>query len=64
MNKDLLKLPEPSIEEQLSLIAEQVLHESLLEYKREKLRKEIDKSLQDRDKDEFIRLTTKLNNIS
>lgn len=64
MNKDLLKLPEPSLEEQLSLLAEQVLHESILEYKREKLRKEIDKSLQERNKDDFIRLTTELNNIS
>lgn len=64
MNKDMLKLPEPSVEEQLSLLAEQVLHESLLEYKREKLRKEIDKSLQQRNKDEFLRLTSELNKIS
>lgn len=64
MNKDLLNVPETSIEEQLSVLAEQILAESLLEYKREKLRKEIDLSLQERDKEKFLTLTSKLNNIS
>lgn len=64
MNKDLLKLPEPSIEEQLSMLAEQVLNESLVSYKKEKLKKEIDKSLKDRNKEEFLRLSSELNNIS
>ncbi|GIN61020.1 hypothetical protein J27TS8_10130 [Robertmurraya siralis] len=64
MNKDLLKLPEPSIEEQLSMLAEQVLNESLISYKKEKLKKEIDKSLQERNKEEFLRLSSELNNIS
>ncbi|MDQ0156632.1 IDEAL domain-containing protein [Robertmurraya andreesenii] len=64
MNKDLLNLPEPTTEEQLSLLAEQVISEALLEHRREKLRKEIDKSLQERNKDEFLRLTTELNKIS
>lgn len=64
MNKDLLNVPETLIEEHLSVLAEQILAESLLEYKREKLRKEIDLSLQERDKEKFLSLTTKLNNIS
>lgn len=64
MNKDLLNLPQPSIEEHFSLLAEQILSESLLEYKKEKLRKEIDQSLQERNKERFLRLTTELNNIS
>lgn len=63
MNKDLLKLPDPSVEEQFSLLAEQILNDSLLEYRREKLRKEIDISLQERNKDDFLRLTAELNNI-
>ncbi|MDF1509157.1 IDEAL domain-containing protein [Robertmurraya sp. DFI.2.37] len=64
MNKDLLKLPEPSIEEQLSMLAEQVLNESLISYRKEKLKKEIDKSLQERNKEEFLRLSSELKNIS
>ncbi|MEQ2525447.1 IDEAL domain-containing protein [Robertmurraya yapensis] len=64
MNKDLLKLPEPTVAEQLSVLAEQILNESLLEYRKEKLRKEIDQSLLERDKDEFLRLSSELNSIS
>lgn len=64
MNKDLLKLPEPSIEEQLSMLAEQVLNESLLEFKKEKLKKEIDRALRERNKEEFLRLSSELKNIS
>ncbi|WP_449619946.1 IDEAL domain-containing protein [Robertmurraya sp. Marseille-Q9965] len=64
MNKDLLKLPEPTVAEQLSVLAEQILNESLLEYRKEKLRKEIDQSLLERNKDEFLRLSSELNSIS
>lgn len=64
MKKDLLNLPEPQIEEELSKMAEEILNESLLEYKRKKLREEIDKSLQERNKQEFLRLTSELNNLS
>ncbi|TKC19430.1 IDEAL domain-containing protein [Robertmurraya kyonggiensis] len=64
MNKDLLKLPEPTVAEQLSVLAEQILNESLLEYRKEKLREEIDQSLQERNKDEFLRLSSELNSIS
>lgn len=64
MNKDLLKLPEPTVAEQLSVLAEQILNESLLEYRKEKLRREIDQSLQERNKDEFLRLSSELNSIS
>jgi uncharacterized protein YpiB (UPF0302 family) len=64
LNKDLLKLPEPSIEEQLSMLAEQVLNESLLEFKKEKLKKEIDRALRERNKEEFLRLSSELKNIS
>jgi uncharacterized protein YpiB (UPF0302 family) len=64
LNRDLLKLPEPTVEEQLSVLAEQILNESLLEYRKVKLRKEIDKSLQERNKEEFLRLSSELNSIS
>lgn len=64
MNKDLLNLPEPSVEDQFSKLAEAILKESLLEYRREKLRKEIDRTLKERNRDEFFRLTNELKNIS
>ncbi|WP_077213436.1 IDEAL domain-containing protein [Bacillus dakarensis] len=64
MEKDLIKSAKKLSEEELALMAEKVLNKSLLEYQKEKLRKEIDKSLQERNKEEFLRLTGELKRIS
>ena len=44
--------------------AEMVLNQALLDFRKEQLRKEIDRSLQDRNKEEFLRLTEELKKIS
>lgn len=64
MEKDLIKSAKKLNEEELAVLAEKVLNKSLLEYQKEKLRKEIDKSLQERNKEEFLRLTGELKRIS
>jgi uncharacterized protein YpiB (UPF0302 family) len=51
-------------ENDYSFIAELILNESLLEYRREKLRRKIDMTLKDRNKEEFLRLTEELKKIS
>lgn len=60
MDKDLLHVQDEMIEEQYSLVAEQILNKSLIDYKREQLMKEIDVTLRDGNKEEFIRLTEQL----
>lgn len=64
MRKDLLNLPEQISEEQFSVLAEQVLTQSILEFRKELLRKEIDKALIERNKEEFLRLTDELKSLS
>ena len=63
MEKRLLNSPEQS-EENVSLLAEQVLNQALKEYRKEKLREKIDEALTSRNKAEFIRLTDELKKIS
>ena len=40
------------------------LDKALLNFRKEQIRKEIDRSLEERNKEEFLRLTEKLKNIS
>ncbi|MBN8201139.1 MULTISPECIES: IDEAL domain-containing protein [Bacillaceae] len=63
MEKRLLNSPQQS-EENVSLLAEQVLNQALKEYRKEKLREKIDVALTSRNKEEFIRLTDELKKIS
>lgn len=63
MEKRLLNSPQQS-EENVSLLAEQVLNQALKEYRIEKLRKKIDEALTSRNKKEFMRLTEELKQIS
>ncbi|AND40169.1 MULTISPECIES: IDEAL domain-containing protein [Cytobacillus] len=63
MEKRLLNSPQQS-EENVSVLAEQVLNQALKEYRKEKLREKIDEALTSRNKEEFIRLTDELKKIS
>lgn len=63
MDKKLLFLPGKTIEEQFSLFAEEILNESLVNYKKEKLKKEIDKALEQRNKELFYRLSEELKSM-
>ncbi|MGG0788627.1 MULTISPECIES: IDEAL domain-containing protein [Bacillaceae] len=56
--------PQPEINVMDSEFAEMVLNKSLLNFRKEQIRKEIDQSLQDQNKEEFLRLTEELKNIS
>ena len=47
-----------------SKFAEMVLNKVLNDFLKEQLLKEIDRSLEDRNKEEFLRLTEELKNIS
>nr|WP_263328261.1 IDEAL domain-containing protein [Neobacillus sp. Marseille-Q6967] len=64
MEKRLLNSPQHSNENNDSVIAEMFLSSVLQEFRRETLRKEIDRSLQERNKDAFLRLTEELKKIS
>ncbi|AYA76319.1 phosphoesterase [Bacillus sp. Y1] len=63
MEKYLLNSPQQPTEEQLSSAADMVIRQALLDYRKDKLRKEIDDSLATRNKDEFFRLTDELKNL-
>ncbi|KML37348.1 IDEAL domain-containing protein [Cytobacillus firmus] len=63
MEKRLLNSPQQS-EENVSLLAEQVLNQALKEYRIEKLREKIDEALTSRNQKEFMRLTDELKKIS
>ncbi|MFY0801941.1 IDEAL domain-containing protein [Peribacillus frigoritolerans] len=56
--------PQPEINVKDSEFAEMVLNKALLNFRKEQIRKEIDQSLQDQNKEEFLRLTEELKNIS
>ncbi|MBK5458837.1 IDEAL domain-containing protein [Peribacillus sp. TH27] len=56
--------PQPEINVMDSEFAEMVLNKALLNFRKEQIRKEIDQSLQDQNKEEFLRLTDELKNIS
>jgi uncharacterized protein YpiB (UPF0302 family) len=64
MEKKLLNSPQQPDEQTDSVVAEMFLNNSLIEFKREKIRKEIDQTLQDGNKDLFLKLTEELKKIS
>ena len=63
MEKNLRNLPQPSGEHMDSLFAEMVLDNALINFRRDKIRKEIDRSLQERNKEVFLKLTEELKKI-
>ncbi|PCD07087.1 phosphoesterase [Peribacillus simplex] len=65
MEKNLVNTPQqPEIIAKDSEFAEMVINKALLKFRKEQIRKEIDQSLQDPNKEEFLRLTEELINIS
>lgn len=65
MEEELLnESPETEVTVMYSDFADIVLNKALLDFQKEQLRKEIDRSLQNRNKEEFLRLTEELNSIS
>ncbi|MFJ7511921.1 IDEAL domain-containing protein [Peribacillus simplex] len=65
MEKNLANTPPQSeINVKDSEFAEMVINKALLNFRKEQIRKEIDQSLQDKNKEEFLRLTEELKNIS
>jgi len=68
MEKDLLNtLPETEVnvvDSEFAEMAEMVLNKVLNDFLKEQLLKEIDRSLEVRNKKEFLRLTEELKNIS
>ena len=68
MEKDLLNtLPETEVnvvDSEFAEMAEMVLNKVLNDFLKEQLLKEIDRSLEVRNKEEFLRLTEELKNIS
>lgn len=64
MEKRLLNSPQQTDENNDSAIAEMFLNHALIEFRREVLRKEIDLSLQERNKEAFLKLSEELKKIS
>ncbi len=65
MEKNLLNTPpETEVNVMDSEFAEMFLDAVLLNFRKEQIRKEINRSLDERNKEEFMRLTDKLKNIS
>ncbi|MFK9094525.1 IDEAL domain-containing protein [Bacillus salipaludis] len=64
MEKKLLNSPQHSEEYTDAAVAEMFLNNVLLEFKREKIRKEIDQTLQAGNKELFLQLTEELKKIS
>ncbi|MGM0877995.1 MAG: IDEAL domain-containing protein [Bacillota bacterium] len=65
MEKNLLNTPpQPEVNVMDSEFAETLLNKALRNLRKEQIRKEIDQSLQDRNKEKFLRLTEELKNIS
>jgi uncharacterized protein YpiB (UPF0302 family) len=56
--------PQSEVNVMDSLFAEMVLDKALRDFRKEKIQKEIDQSLRDRNEEEFLRLTEELKNIS
>ncbi|MGJ7910413.1 IDEAL domain-containing protein [Neobacillus sp. LXY-1] len=63
MEKKLLNSPQHSEEYTDALVAEMFLKNALLEFKKEKIRKEIDQTLEDGNKELFLQLTEELKKI-
>lgn len=64
MEKRLLNSPQQTDENNDSVIAEMFLNHALIEFRRKVLRKEIDLSLQERNKEVFLKLSEELKKIS
>lgn len=64
MDKKLLNSPQHLDEYTDSLVAEMFLNNVLLDFKRERIRKEIDQTLQEGNKELFLKLTEELKKIS
>ncbi|MFC3883588.1 IDEAL domain-containing protein [Bacillus songklensis] len=65
MEKKLLNGPQqPEVNIMDSLFAEMVLDKAIYDFQKNQIQKEIDQSLRDGNKKEFLRLTEKLKNIS
>jgi uncharacterized protein YpiB (UPF0302 family) len=65
MERKLLNAPlESEVNTTFAEFAELVLNKALCDFRKEQLRKEIDKSLEARNKEEFLRLTEELKNLS
>ncbi|MFP7295874.1 IDEAL domain-containing protein [Neobacillus niacini] len=64
MEKRLLNSPQQIDENNDSAIAEMFLNHALNEFRRDVLRKEIDLSLQERNKEAFLKLSEELKKIS
>jgi uncharacterized protein YpiB (UPF0302 family) len=64
MEKNLKNLPQPSDENMDSLFAEMVLDNAIMNFRKDKIRREIDRSLKERNKEVFLRLTAELKEIS
>ncbi|HWO95700.1 MAG TPA: IDEAL domain-containing protein [Bacillus sp. (in: firmicutes)] len=65
MERNLLNTsPQSEVNVMDSEWAEMVLNKALLDFRKEQIRKEIDQSLQNRNKEEFLRLTEQLKNIA
>ena len=64
MEKKLLNSPQHSDEYTDAAVAEMFLNNALLEFRREKICKEIDQTLQDGNKELFLKLTAELKKIS
>ncbi|MBD1382281.1 IDEAL domain-containing protein [Metabacillus arenae] len=56
--------PQPEVDIMDSKLAEMVLNKALRDFRKEQIRKEIDQSLQDRNKEAFLQLTEELKNMS
>lgn len=64
MEKKLLNSPQHSDENADAVVAEMFLNNVLLEFKKEKIRKEIDQTLLEGNKELFMKLTEELKKIS
>ncbi len=63
MDKKLLNSPKAKANVIDSLMAEMVLDQALLKLKKEKIQQKIDKSLLEKNKSEFLRLTEELKKV-
>jgi uncharacterized protein YpiB (UPF0302 family) len=63
MDKKLLNSPKSKENVIDSLMAEMVLDQALLKFRKEKIQQKIDQSLLDKNKSEFLRLTEELKKV-
>ncbi|MBY0098063.1 IDEAL domain-containing protein [Mesobacillus maritimus] len=63
MDKKLLNSPKSEVNVIDSLMAEMVLDQALLTFRKKKIQQKIDQSLLDKNKSEFLRLTEELKKV-